>query len=123
MIINYIGFKKGIEAVSELARLRELLLTEPLDPRFEDYGNFFYHVNETYQPFISIVESKKLLKKLMPCKPYWAMGGNFFNWSFVFSIEFSEEHVAQEGSQWWDLICSNKNMESYENAKQQIENY
>jgi len=117
MIINYIGQSEGIEAVSELARLKELLETEPLDPTFENYGNFFYYVDEVYQPAMSIISNKKVLKTLQPCKPYWNMSGNFFNWSFVFSIEFLPEYVEQEARQWWELIKANVNSEAYKNAK------
>jgi hypothetical protein len=70
MIINYIGQSDS------LAELFEMLGKYTLDPTFEKYGNFYMKHDQ--------IEVKDCTHRI------W---GNFFDYSFVFSIDGTKEEL------------------------------
>lgn len=60
--------------------LLEVLATHPLDPSFEEFGNFFYeptYINPQFQPPLGT----------------WRASGNFWEVSHVFNIEGTAEEM------------------------------
>lgn len=88
------GSKWAGQEPDSVEKLLEVLATTPLDPTFEDYGNFV----------------------LRPCKnkPCWSVWGNFFGLSHVFNIE----GTAIELRPLVRAIRANQKSEAYLSAKE-----
>jgi hypothetical protein len=96
--------------------LKKALRECTLDPAFENYGDFFYQANEEFEVFASRYPSKRLLARLVPCKPAWHFFGNFLDLSLVFRLEVESPDDPQ-AIELQELIAYNKSTARYISAK------
>lgn len=87
-----------------VGELLELLKKEPLDPTFEEYGNFADNC-----PI-----SCKTDKPMLPAG-WWSFWGNFYNVSHVFKIVTNDTEAIRDLRQ---AILANQSSPGYKQAKQ-----
>lgn len=97
MIVEYCGSKFAGSEPNTVEQLLQVLLEEPLNPKFEEYGNFVLDAGDG----IAHV---------------W---GNFFNYSHVFSIKGTPDEVRPLV----EAIRANQKTQAYRDAKQCIRDY
>ncbi len=91
----------------DIARLKDLLRTEPLDPTFEEYGNFIVRL-----PLL--VGGKRAYPDNVHMVHFF---GNFANYSFVFGFDTDEQMLIDELEA---LILANKESAAYQEAKDEL---
>lgn len=91
------------EAEFHIEELKKMLITFPLDPTFEEFGNF-----STPTDYID---------KKLPVVFYHTFFGNFFNYSFVFNLETKNKKLIKELNA---LILKNQSSDNYLNAKRDL---
>lgn len=101
---------------SDIKELKHLLRTTPLDARFEDYGDFVYNVSEEYVFAASMLGNRRPVQKLMPCRPYVALSGNFLTYSHAFRFAFYDRQDPLF-LELVDLIKRNKERPDYKEQK------
>lgn len=84
----------GSGKIASLTKLLDMLDSEPLDPRFERFGNFILPLDDKIQFF-----------------------GNFLNVSHVFNVTTDEPKVYERLSR---AIRNNQDMAAYQSAKLEL---
>ena len=100
------GSKWAGESPDSIEDLLQVLATEPLDPRFEDFGGFCYPL-DVPGIFVDPNEEGKHAGE-------WRFFGNFFKLSHVFNIDTDEPEVIQ---QLGEAIEANMMTEGYKKAR------
>ena len=94
--------------------LLEVLASEPLDPSFEDYGNFCY-ANEGEFSWTTYENGKAVMRKSEPMPAgNVRFFGNFYTVSHVFNIDTDEPEVIAKLKA---AIDANKASEAYRKAR------
>jgi len=90
--VDHIGSKFGGDEPDTIEQLFEMLGREPLDPRFEKYGNFVYHCEDSDRIKV------------------W---GNFFTVSYGFDVETDDPELIER---FLAAISANQSSEPYQAA-------
>lgn len=102
--IDVIGSKWAGEESDTVENLLALMATEPLDPRFEAYGNFIYLVHEydgSNEPH--------------PDNGYMHAWGNFYTCSYAFNITTDDLDLIHR---FYAAITANQTSAAYRAARE-----